>query len=36
VTGERVYISKEEVGEMESVIYSISFGKQVHQKKVSY
>ena len=27
VTGEKMYLSQEEVGEMESVIYSISFGK---------
>ena len=27
VTGEKQYISQEELSEMESVIYSISFGK---------
>jgi len=27
VTGEKQYLSMEEVNEMESVIYSISFGK---------
>lgn len=27
VTGEKMYISDEELAEMESVIYSISFGK---------
>lgn len=28
VTGEKQYMSTEELNEMESVIYSISFGKQ--------
>lgn len=27
VTGEKMYLSQEELSEMESVIYSISFGK---------
>lgn len=36
VTGQRQYLSLEEVNEMESVIYSISFGKQTIQNKVTY
>lgn len=36
VTGEKLYISPEEVNEMESVIYSISFGKQTIDKRITY
>jgi hypothetical protein len=36
VTGTKQYLSFEEVNEMESVIYSISFGKQTIKNKVTY
>ena len=36
VTGEKQMISKDELAEMESVIYSISFGKQKHEKRITY
>lgn len=36
VTGEKMYISDEELAEMESVIYSISFGKQTHERGITY
>lgn len=36
VTGQKQYLSKEEVTEMESVIYSISFGKQSVLNKITY
>ena len=36
VTGEKAYISSEEFNEMESVVYSISFGKQITQRRVTY
>ena len=36
VTGEKQYMSTEELNEMESVIYSISFGKQTIQKRITY
>lgn len=36
VTGERLVISEEELTEMESVIYSISFGKNRIEKSITY
>ena len=36
VTGEKLVMSQEELGEMESVIYSISFGKQTIDKRITY
>jgi len=36
VTGEKLVMSQEELGEMESVIYSISFGKQAIDKRITY
>lgn len=36
VTGEKLYLSMEEINEMESVIYSISFGKNVTNKRITY
>lgn len=36
VTGQKQYLSPDEMNEMESVIYSISFGKQAIQNKVTY
>lgn len=36
VTGQRQFVSREELAEMESVIYSISFGKQKVDKRITY
>lgn len=36
VTGEKMFLTVDELNEMESVIYSISFGKQTTQKRITY
>ena len=36
VTGHKQYVTRDELAEMESVIYSISFGKQKHDKRITY
>ena len=36
VTGEKNYISEADLADMESVVYSISFGKQIHERKICY
>ena len=36
VTGEKMFMTTDELAEMESVIYSISFGKQSKEKRISY